>query len=167
MSYRPQIKGEKTGDLPLSNPSAGTHCKSQDCQGARPRNTADAARMKIPRWDFIALLSGVLSGFLCVSAPAQEGYYGAGHDKWHEGFYSKLKRNDGQGSCCNLMDCRPTQSRMVGDHYEVKVDGEWMPVPNDKINNVVAPDGGAHVCAPRQVGSNKGVLFCVILPSEG
>jgi Tripartite tricarboxylate transporter family receptor len=32
---------------------------------------------------------------------------------------------------------------MVGDHYEVKVDGEWMPVPKDKINNVVAPDGGA------------------------
>jgi hypothetical protein len=121
MSYRPQIKGEKTGDLPLSNPSAGTHCKSQDCQGARPRNTADAARMKIPRWDFTALLSGALSAFHCVSASAQEGYYGAGHDKWHQGFYSTLKRNDGQGSCCNLMDCRPTQSRMVGDHYEVKV----------------------------------------------
>jgi hypothetical protein len=33
------------------------------------------------------------------------------------------------------MDCRPTQSRMVGDHYEVKVDGEWTPVPKDKINN--------------------------------
>ena len=87
--------------------------------------------------------------------------------RWHQGFYSTLKRNDGQGSCCNLMDCRPTQSRMVGDHYEVKVDGEWMRVPSDKINNVVAPDGGAHVCAPRQVGPNKGVLFCVILPSEG
>jgi hypothetical protein len=61
----------------------------------------------------------------------------------------------------------PNQSRMIGDHYEVKVDDEWVPVPNDKINNVVAPDGGAHVCAPRQVGRNKGVLFCVILPSEG
>jgi hypothetical protein len=64
------------------------------------------------------------------------------------------------------MDCRPTQSRMVGDQYEVKVDGEWTPVPNEKINNVVAPDGGAHVCAPRQVGQNKGVLFCVILSSR-
>jgi hypothetical protein len=56
---------------------------------------------------------------------------------------------------------------MVGDHYEVKVDGAWMPVPYDKINNEVAPDGGAHVCAPKQVGQNKGVVFCVILPSEG
>jgi len=119
------------------------------------------------RREFITLLGGVVSVFLCVSAAAQEGYYGVGHDKWHQGFYSKLKRNDGQGSCCNLMDCRPTQSRMVGDHYEVKVDGAWTPVPYDKINNVVAPDGGAHVCAPRQVGQNKGVIFCVILPSEG
>jgi hypothetical protein len=56
---------------------------------------------------------------------------------------------------------------MVGDHYEVKVDGVWTPVPYDKINNVVAPDGGAHVCAPRQAGPNKDVIFCVILPSEG
>jgi hypothetical protein len=126
-------------------------------------------RMEFPgrRRDFIALLGSGLAVFLFASATAQEGYYGVDHDKWHQNFYSKLKRNDGQGSCCNLMDCRPTQSRMLGDHYEVKVDGEWVLVPNDKINNVVAPDGGAHVCAPRQVGSNKGVLYCVILPSEG
>ncbi len=110
-------------------------------------------RMNIPRRNYITLLGSAVCVFLCV--------------RWHQGFYSELKRNDGQGSCCNLMDCRPTQSRMVGDHYEVKVDGAWTPVPYDKINNVVAPDGGAHVCAPRQVGPNKGVLFCVILPSEG
>ena len=41
-------------------------------------------------------------------------------------------RRPGGGSCCNLMDCRPTQSRMVGDHYEVKVDGAWTPVPYDQ-----------------------------------
>jgi hypothetical protein len=116
---------------------------------------------------FIAALGIALSVFLCLGAGAQDGYHGAGHDRWHQDFYAKLRRNDGQGSCCSLMDCRPTQSRMIGDHYEVKVDDEWVPVPNDKINNVVAPDGGAHVCAPRQVGRNKGVLFCVILPSEG
>ena len=109
----------------------------------------------------------VVSVFLSLHAVAQEGYYGVGHDRWHREFYSKLNRNDGKGTCCNLMDCRPTQSRMIGDHYEVKVDGEWMPVPNDRINNVVAPDGGAHVCAPKQEGLNKGVVFCVVLPPEG
>jgi hypothetical protein len=77
--------------------------------------------MNIPRRNYIPLLGSAVSVVLCVSAAAQEGYYGVGHDKWHQSFYSKLKRNDGQGSCCNLMDCRPTQSRMVGDHYEVKV----------------------------------------------
>jgi hypothetical protein len=57
-----------------------------------------------------------------VSTPQREA--GAGHEHWHMDFYSKLNRNDGKGSCCNLYDCRPTQSRKVGDHYEVKVDGE-------------------------------------------
>src|SRR6185312_3001826 len=71
---------------------------------------------------------------LCALGGAR-GYYGVGHDRWHREFYSKLNRNDGKGTCCDLMDCRPTQSRMVGDHYEVKVDGEWTPVPNDRINN--------------------------------
>src|SRR5258708_6692937 len=95
------------------------------------------------RREFIALLGGALSAFHCVSASAQEGYYGAGHDKWHQGFSSTLKRNDGQGSCCNLMDCRPTQSRMVGDHYEVKGDGEWIRVPRATINNSLPPHSGA------------------------
>ena len=119
------------------------------------------------RRDFGTLVAGALTVLLCLRAAAQEGHFGAGHDQWHQDFYLKLNRNDGRGPCCSLTDCRPTHSRMVGDHYEVKVDGEWTPVPNDKINNVVAPDGGAHVCAPKQTGANKGVLFCVILPSEG
>jgi len=42
------------------------------------------------RREFITLLGGALSAFHCVSASAQEGYYGAGHDKWHQGFYSTL-----------------------------------------------------------------------------
>jgi hypothetical protein len=95
--------------------------------------------VNIPRRNYVTLLTSAVSVFLCVNAAAQEGYYGVDHDKWHHGFYSNLKRND----------------------------GVWTPVPYDKINNVVAPDGGAHVCAPRQVGPNKGVLFCVILPTEG
>ena len=118
---------------------------------------------------FIAGLGSALFLLLCLGAAAQDedSEHSTGHGIWHQGFYSKLKRNDGQGSCCSMLDCRPTQSRMVGDHYEVKVDDEWVPVPRETINNVVAPDGGAHVCAPRQIGRTKGVLFCVILPPEG
>src|ERR671931_2598045 len=103
--------------------------------------------MKGLRRNCITLLGSAVSLFLCVNAAAQEGYYGVGHDKWHQGSYSKRKRNDGRGSCCNLMDCRPTQSRMVGDHYEVKVDGAWTPVPYDKINNVIARWWRSRLCS--------------------
>jgi hypothetical protein len=57
--------------------------------------------MNFRRRDIIFVGGAV--AFLCTNAAAQEGHYGLGHDKWHEGFYSTLKRNDG-GSCCNLMD---------------------------------------------------------------
>ena len=46
----------------------------------------------IGRREFITLLGAALSAFHCVDASAQEGYYGAGRDKWHQGFYSTLKR---------------------------------------------------------------------------
>src|SRR2546423_2240665 len=99
-------------------------------------------------------------------ALAQDGQHGHGHQQWHESFYSKLIRKDTKTSCCNLADCRPTQTRMVGDHYEVKVDGNWTPVPPNVIQNITAPDGGAHVCAPTQEGADKGVLYCVVLPPD-
>jgi len=101
-------------------------------------------------------LGGALSTLLCLSAAAQEGYFGVGHDKLHHGFYDQLFQRDGS-SCCNHTDCRPTQSRMVGNHYEVKVDGQWVAVRKDKIINVVAPDGGAHVCAPHQIEGDEGL----------
>src|SRR5215467_4826279 len=171
MSTRPAAR-PKT-NLLKSRRSAHAGCRAvrtaRSWRGIVPfTHLAREGRMTVTigRRELLAALGGAASLFFCVNAAAQEGYYGAGHDKWHQGFYSQLRRNDG-GLCCNLMDCRPTQSRIVGDHYEVKVDGVWTPVPYDKINNVVAPDGGAHVCAPRQVGPNKGVIFCVILPSEG
>lgn len=96
----------------------------------------------------------------------QEGRHGVGHESWHESFYSTLMRKDTKTSCCNLSDCRPTQSRMVDDHYEVKVDGAWLRVPKEAIQNASAPDGGAHVCAPAQVGAAKGKIYCVVLPPE-
>ena len=95
-----------------------------------------------------------------------EGYHGVGHDTWHQSFYSKLMRKFTEVSCCDLSDCRPTVSRIIGDHYEVKVDGVWMTVPKDTIQTVLAPDGGAHVCAPKQTGANRGTIYCVVLPPE-
>src|SRR5262245_38367966 len=97
-----------------------------------------------------------------------QGRHGTGHERWHEGFYSKLMRKDTKTSCCNLSDCVPTQARTVDDHYEVMVDGEWTRVPQNVIQNITAPDQGAHVCFPKQPSSYypKGTLFCVVLPPE-
>jgi hypothetical protein len=35
-----------------------------------------------------------------------------------------------------------------------------------QIVDVVASDGGAHVCAPVQAGWSKGSLYCVVLPPD-
>jgi hypothetical protein len=110
----------------------------------------------------------LLGSLLGLPAPAvaHEAQHGHGHDRWHAEFYSKLMRPDTKTSCCNLADCSPTTSRAVGEHYEILVEGEWIRVPADKIQNVAAPDAGAHVCAPKQRGGYKGVLYCVVLPPE-
>lgn len=100
--------------------------------------------------------------------PNLQGRHGVGHDQWHEQFYSKLVRKDTKMSCCNLADCSPTTSRMTDGGYEVLVEGEWTHVPQNVIQNVTAPDGGAHVCFPKQPSYTfpKGTLFCVVLPPE-
>jgi hypothetical protein len=102
------------------------------------------------------------------SAAAGPGDHADGHDKWHAEFYSKLMRPDTKTSCCNLSDCRPTEIRSVGDHYEVKKDGRWIRVPVDKIVKVAAPDGGAHICAPPTTSSYWGPddVFCIVMPFE-
>jgi hypothetical protein len=61
--------------------------------------------------EFITLLGGSLFVSLHVHAAAQEGYFGVGHDPWPNDFYLNLNRNDGKGTCCNLMDCRTTGAR--------------------------------------------------------
>lgn len=99
---------------------------------------------------------------------AQDGQHGHGHNQWHAEFYSKLMRPDTKTSCCNLADCRPTEIRSAGDHYEVKKDGRWIRVPPDKIVKVAAPDGGAHICAPpsQNTAWQPDDVFCIIMPFE-
>ena len=50
-------------------------------------------------------------------------------------------------SCCSIADCRNAESRIVGDHYEVLIDGKWLVVPPqlilDRNDN---PTGQAVVC---------------------
>jgi len=97
----------------------------------------------------------------------QEGFVGSGHAKWHDAFYKKLLRPDTKTSCCNMTDCRPTAGRISEGHYEVKVNGAWISVPQDKILQTAAPDGGYHVCAPLNFKGTPGELYCVVIAPEG
>ena len=115
----------------------------------------------------IFLLSTLMLCSLPIRLAAQDGKFGHDHEKWHQSFYMTLQRPDGKGSCCNLTDCRPTSGRMVDDHYEVKVNGAWISVPQSKIIHRAAPDGGFHVCAPYNFRGRSDELYCVIIAPEG
>jgi hypothetical protein len=116
------------------------------------------------------LLIGLVSSALAQHRHADddhEGYVGSGHSHWHDAFYKKLLRPGTNYSCCNKTDCRPTAGRMVDGHYEVKVNGAWISVPQSKILSTTAPDGGYHVCAPLNFRGRPEELYCVVLAPEG
>src|SRR6516165_10648089 len=83
-------------------------CSLTKPEAAWPRRRGD--RVNMSRRDCITLLGSAVAALICVSAAAQEGHYGVGHDKWHRDFYSTLKRNDGKGPCCSLIDCGPARA---------------------------------------------------------
>lgn len=61
--------------------------------------------------------------------------------------YTDWQRNDGKGSCCNLIDCAPAEVKRVKKGWEVKLHGHWVPVPEEVVLKKNSPDGQAHVCA--------------------
>ncbi len=110
--------------------------------------------------------------FIAPTASAEDhdhdGYHGQGHAQWHDSFYQKLLIPGTKSSCCNLADCRPTQVRPNGDHYEIMKDGRWIRVDPEKVVKAEAPDGGAHICAPRLGPGTRDpdLVYCIIMPSE-
>ena len=97
-----------------------------------------------------------------------DGRHGQGHAQWHDSFYQKLLIPGTKSSCCNLSDCRPTQIRTNGDHYEIMKDGRWIRVDPSKIVKAEAPHGGAHICAPDlgRGSRDPDLVYCIVMPSE-
>jgi len=62
---------------------------------------------------------------------------------WFQGL-----RQPGTGmSCCSIADCRQTDFRTKGSHYEAMVEGEWREVPQSTIlEQIENPTGHAVVC---------------------
>jgi len=93
-----------------------------------------------------------------------QGYHGQGHDELHH-WYMTLKDWKGR-SCCNMQDCRPTQSRWRNQDVEVMVNGEWTKVPPHKILPLASPDLRTHVCGPGPKSNYpRGHIFSVVLGS--
>jgi hypothetical protein len=72
-------------------------------------------------------------------------------------------RQPGTGvSCCALADCRTTDYRTEGDHYEALIDNKWVIVPPEKVlNRVDNPTGRAVVCYTPALG-----IMCFVRASE-
>ena len=112
----------------------------------------------------LTLIAMMLAGPLSASQSNRQGHHGQGYDALHH-WYLTLKDKRGR-SCCDLLDCRPSQSRVRGRNVEVLVDGEWTRVPPDKILPLTSPDLGTHVCSPgRESNYPRGHIFCVVLGS--
>jgi hypothetical protein len=72
-------------------------------------------------------------------------------------------RQPGTGkSCCSIADCRTTDYRTDGDHYEALIDGRWMIVPSEKIlQRADNPTGRAVVCWTPALG-----IMCFVRAAE-
>lgn len=117
----------------------------------------------------MALLSATMLWLGCLGGHASQaqtminrGFHGEGHDALHH-WYLTLK--DWQGRpCCDMQDCRPSQSRYRGTDLEVLVDGEWFKVPPHKVLPQSSPDLRTHVCSPGAASNYpRGHIFCVVL----
>jgi hypothetical protein len=114
------------------------------------------------RYGLMALLALTTT----VYAQEPQGTRGEQHSEFHS-FYEGLFNNKKNVSCCHDHDCRPTQSRMINDHYEVMINGNWIRVEDKAIIPKMAPDGGAHICAGDPTSLDPaGRIYCVILPPE-
>jgi hypothetical protein len=62
-------------------------------------------------------------------------------------WYNSLRQPQSGISCCSVADCRSTDSRIQGDHYEVLIEGEWRSVPPEAVlERSDNPTGHAVVC---------------------
>jgi len=77
---------------------------------------------------------------------------------WFQGL-----RQPGTGmSCCSIADCRQTDFRVAGAHYEALIEGEWRPVPPATIlERTDNPTGHAVVCYTPTLG-----IMCFIRGPE-
>jgi hypothetical protein len=87
--------------------------------------------------------------------------------------YSHLVNPMGE-SCCNGIDCQPARYRLRASGVEMLVYGQWIAVPDDKIQYRALPGdtgetGGGHWCGAGYAPGEFDVIYvthCVVLPPQ-
>jgi hypothetical protein len=65
-------------------------------------------------------------------------------------------------SCCSVSDCRPTEYRTTGDHYEALIENKWIAIPPEKVlQRTDNPVGRAVVCWRPSTG-----VMCFVRSTE-
>lgn len=79
-------------------------------------------------------------------------------NSWFQG----LQQPDTGVSCCSIADCRPVDDRVGPNGYEVLINNEWLPVPQQKIlQGKHNPAGRAVVCYSEAMG-----IMCFVRGTE-
>jgi hypothetical protein len=104
---------------------------------------------------WVALLGSSLSA-AALAAPPE------GSDLSLAPWYQSLKQPGTRVGCCSVADCRPVDSRIVGDHYEAMLDGKWIDVPPARVlEHEPNPTGRAVACWTPRYG-----ILCFVRPTE-
>lgn len=111
-----------------------------------------------PRGVLAALL--LLSSVVCL-LPSAFGAPPEHADPALAPWFKSLAQPDSGVSCCSLADCRPAEYRQGKEGYEVLIEGEWVPVPPEKIlQRIDNPTGRPILCR-----SGK-TIYCFVRPAE-
>jgi hypothetical protein len=117
------------------------------------------------RLGFIALLCApYISG---LAARDLDGHYAVQNPELHRWFDS-LANQHGQ-LCCSIADGRTVEDPDVDDssgHWRVRVDGEWLDVPDDAVITVPNRYGPAVVWPFKDYLTGKTIIRC-FMPGAG
>lgn len=104
----------------------------------------------------IVLTAGVVVAATALAKPPPDIDYSLA--PW----FQSLRQPDTGVSCCSIADCRTTDYRTLGDHYEALIDDKWVRVPPEKVlQRVDNPTGRAVVCWTPALG-----VMCFVRASE-
>ena len=62
-------------------------------------------------------------------------------------WFRGLKQPVTGASCCDISDCRRTEAEWKNGQWWADVQGEWTPIPQEKLLNKASIDGDAYVCS--------------------